>query len=137
MPLVVHDICAQFPVTVTGSLNSIEIDVVGETFDVLRSLGHSEPEARKLLDAVLATKTKFKDVESLIQAVYQHSSGNNIALVDVLLGEIYDVPDFFPAPEGGTLDPQRIHAAGTRGGVYRAAAAGRSMERDGQSQSFL
>lgn len=50
-----------------------ERDVVRETFDVLRSLGHPEAEARRLLDAVLATKTKYKDVESLIQAVYEYS----------------------------------------------------------------
>ncbi len=50
-------------------------DVVSETFDVLRSLGHSEADARKLVDAALATKTKFKDVESLLQAVYQQSHG--------------------------------------------------------------
>jgi Holliday junction DNA helicase RuvA len=48
-------------------------DVVSETFDVLRSLGHSEPEARKLIDAALATKKKFSDVESLIQAIYEQS----------------------------------------------------------------
>jgi len=48
-------------------------DVVSETFEVLRSLGHSESEARRLLDAVLATKPKFNDVQDLIQAVYQYT----------------------------------------------------------------
>ena len=48
-------------------------DVVSETFDVLRSLGHNESDAHKLLDVVLGTKKKFNDVESLLQAVYQHS----------------------------------------------------------------
>jgi Holliday junction DNA helicase RuvA len=48
-------------------------DVVSETFDVLRSLGHSEPEARKLIDAALTTKRKFSDVEALIQAIYEQS----------------------------------------------------------------
>lgn len=48
-------------------------DVVSDTYDVLRSLGHNEVDARKLIDGVLATKTKFKDVESLLQAVYRSS----------------------------------------------------------------
>lgn len=48
-------------------------DVVSETYEVLRSLGHSESEARRLLDAALATQKKFKDVQSLIEAVYQQT----------------------------------------------------------------
>jgi Holliday junction DNA helicase RuvA len=51
----------------------VEPDVVAETFDILRGLGHSESEARKLLDAALATKKKFKDVQTLIEAIYQQS----------------------------------------------------------------
>ena len=51
----------------------IEPDVVSETYDVLCSLGHSEADARRLLDAALATKKQFKDVQSLLQAVYQQS----------------------------------------------------------------
>ncbi|MCO6457932.1 MAG: Holliday junction DNA helicase RuvA [Pirellulaceae bacterium] len=53
----------------------VEVDVVRETYQALCSLGHSESDARKLLDTVLATKKKFKDVESLLQAVYQQSRG--------------------------------------------------------------
>lgn len=49
-------------------------DVVDETFDVLRSLGHSEADARQLLDATLKSKRKFKDVQALLQAVYEHSN---------------------------------------------------------------
>ncbi len=48
-------------------------DVVSETYEVLRKLGHSESDARRLLDSVLATKGKFKDVQSLIEAIYQQS----------------------------------------------------------------
>jgi len=55
--------------------SQVERDVVNEVFDILRSLGHSESEARRLVDGALATKTKFKDAESLIQAVYQYSHG--------------------------------------------------------------
>lgn len=50
----------------------VEQDVVQETFQVLQSLGHNESEARRLLDGALAAKKKFKDVEALLQAVYQH-----------------------------------------------------------------
>ncbi len=48
-----------------------EQDVVSETFEVLRTLGHSESDARRLLDTVTAGKKKFKDVQDLLQAVYQ------------------------------------------------------------------
>ena len=55
-----------------GSAAEVERSVVDETFQILCSLGHSESDARKLVDAALATKQKFKDVEALLQAVYQH-----------------------------------------------------------------
>lgn len=51
----------------------IEPDLVEETFNVLRSLGHSESDARRLLDAALATGKKFKDIESVINEVYRQS----------------------------------------------------------------
>jgi holliday junction DNA helicase RuvA len=47
--------------------------VVSETYEVLRSLGHSESESRRLLDTALSSKTKFKDVQALIEAIYQQS----------------------------------------------------------------
>ena len=51
----------------------VEPDVISETYEVLRGLGHSESDARRLLDAALATKKKFKDVQGLLQAIYQSS----------------------------------------------------------------
>lgn len=51
----------------------VQPDVVAETYEVLRSLGHAESDARKLLDAALGTKKKYSDVQSLLQAIYQHS----------------------------------------------------------------
>jgi Holliday junction DNA helicase RuvA len=51
----------------------VEPDIVSETFEVLRTLGHTESEARRLLDAALASKKKYKDVQSLIEAIYQQS----------------------------------------------------------------
>jgi len=51
----------------------VELDVISETYDVLRTLGHSESEARKLIDAALTAKKKYKDVQSLIEAIYQQT----------------------------------------------------------------
>ena len=51
----------------------VEPDVISETYDVLRSLGHSESESRKLIDAALTAKKKYKDVQSLIEAIYLQS----------------------------------------------------------------
>jgi len=48
-------------------------DIVDETFEILRSLGHSEADSHRLLEAALKTRSRFRDVESLIQAVYEQS----------------------------------------------------------------
>ena len=47
--------------------------VIEETFDVLRSLGPSETDSRQLLDLALKSQKKFKDVQSLLQAIYEQS----------------------------------------------------------------
>lgn len=46
-------------------------DVVRDTFDALLALGHSEADARQLIDDAMATKKKFKDTEALLTAIYQ------------------------------------------------------------------
>ncbi len=51
----------------------ISSDVVSETFEVLRGLGHSESDSRRLVDTALAAKKKYKDVQALLQAIYQQS----------------------------------------------------------------
>ena len=51
-----------------------EHSVVDETFQVLVALGHTESEARKLLEEPIAGKQKFKDVEALLQAVYEQAN---------------------------------------------------------------
>lgn len=51
----------------------VEQDVVSETFTVLRQLGHSDSDARRLLDKALGNKKKFKDVQDLLQAIYQQT----------------------------------------------------------------
>ena len=48
-------------------------EVARETFDALVALGHSESDARKLIDDVMASGKKFKDTESLLTAIYQRS----------------------------------------------------------------
>jgi len=46
-------------------------DVFGETFEVLRSLGHSDSDARRLVDALRAEKKKPKDVQEALEAIYR------------------------------------------------------------------
>jgi Holliday junction DNA helicase RuvA len=53
--------------------SEVELDVVSETFEVLRKLGHSEGDARRLVEAALVQKKKFKDVQELLAAIYQQS----------------------------------------------------------------
>ena len=53
----------------------VESDVVSQTYEVLRGLGHGESDARRLVDAALSTKKKYKDVQSLLQAIYQQTQG--------------------------------------------------------------
>jgi holliday junction DNA helicase RuvA len=48
-------------------------DVMRETYDALRSLGHSEHDARRLIESVVESKKKFKTVEEMLQAIYQQS----------------------------------------------------------------
>ena len=54
--------------------DQVEHDVVQDTFLLLTQLGHGESEARRLLDETLATKQRFKDVDSLLHAVYEQSN---------------------------------------------------------------
>ncbi|HJT36039.1 MAG TPA: Holliday junction branch migration protein RuvA [Pirellulales bacterium] len=51
-------------------------DVIEETFQVLRQLGHSESDARRLLESALQAKKKYADVEALLQAIYQQRHGS-------------------------------------------------------------
>ena len=51
-------------------------DVIEETFQVLRQLGHSESDARRLIEAALKVKKKYSDVETLLQAIYQQRHGS-------------------------------------------------------------
>lgn len=55
----------------------VKTDVVDDTFQALCALGHSEADARKLLDTALATKKKFKDVNGLLGAIYEQNHGRS------------------------------------------------------------
>ena len=44
--------------------------MVREAFEALRTLGHSEADARRLIDKALEGKKKFKDVTELLAVVY-------------------------------------------------------------------
>ncbi|HEX4414579.1 MAG TPA: Holliday junction branch migration protein RuvA [Lacipirellulaceae bacterium] len=53
----------------------VERDLLTEAFEVLKVLGHSDSDARRLLDGALDKKTKYKDVDALLHAVYEKSHG--------------------------------------------------------------
>lgn len=54
----------------------VESDVISQTFEALRTLGHSESDARRLIDTALSVKKKYPDIDSLIRAIYQQSQKN-------------------------------------------------------------
>lgn len=49
--------------------------VVEDTYHALVALGHAESDARHLIEQALASGGKFKDTESLIQAIYKKQFG--------------------------------------------------------------
>ena len=49
--------------------------VVEDTYHALLALGHAESDARQLIAQALASGGKFKDTESLIQAIYKKQFG--------------------------------------------------------------
>lgn len=59
-----------------GESEAVEHSIADETYQILIALGHSESDARKLLEAPINSKQKFKDVESLLQAVYEMAKGH-------------------------------------------------------------
>lgn len=46
-------------------------DVVSETFDVLRSLGHTDADARRLVDALRQETKKPKSVQDALEVIYR------------------------------------------------------------------
>ncbi|MGQ9505454.1 MAG: Holliday junction branch migration protein RuvA [Thermogutta sp.] len=56
----------------------VEPDVVTQTFQTLVALGHSEAEARRLIDAVLARKKKFASVDEMLHAIYERQTQQGV-----------------------------------------------------------
>lgn len=56
--------------TPTGT-DLVRDSVVEDTFHALLALGHAESDARQLIEQARTSGEKFKDVESLIQAIYK------------------------------------------------------------------
>ena len=56
-----------------GFAADVQPDVITEAYEALRMLGHNESDARRLIDNVLKTKKKFKDVGDLIAAIYDQN----------------------------------------------------------------
>ena len=54
----------------SGDVSDVETNIVEEVFQILVSLGHPESEARQLLDGPMGSGKKFKDVDTLLQVVY-------------------------------------------------------------------
>jgi Holliday junction DNA helicase RuvA len=53
-----------------------ETDVVREAFEALRTVGHHEADARRLIDKALEGKRKFKDVTELLGVIYEKTHAN-------------------------------------------------------------
>ena len=58
-----------------GSEPDLSTSVLTDTFDALLALGHSESDARTLIDETVTGGKKFKDSESLLTAIYQKRHG--------------------------------------------------------------
>ncbi len=52
-------------------ISDIERSIVDETFQILLSLGYSESESRQMLEIPLQSNKEFKDIDSLLQAVWE------------------------------------------------------------------
>jgi len=50
-------------------------DVVQDTYAALVALGHSDADARQLLDRVLETKKRYRDVNAMLMAIYEQAHG--------------------------------------------------------------
>jgi len=52
----------------------VEPDVISQTYETLLVLGHSESEARRLIDSVLSRKKRFSSVDEMLHAIYERQS---------------------------------------------------------------
>lgn len=63
------------PTETESAVAEVEHDIVEETYQILLTLGHNESEARKMIETPLSSKKKYKDVDTLLQAVYEQVAG--------------------------------------------------------------
>ncbi len=57
-----------------GEASHAEPDVIRDTFEALLSVGHSESQARQLIDQVLSgSKKKYRSASDMIEAIYESS----------------------------------------------------------------
>ena len=64
----------------TGPTDRVEMepDVVADAFAALQSVGHSDQEARQLIDQVIGTrKKKYKSAADLLEEVYRVAGEGN------------------------------------------------------------
>lgn len=54
-----------------GEAAHAEPDVIRDTFAALLSVGHTESQARQLIDRVLSGRRRFKNVADMIDAIYE------------------------------------------------------------------
>lgn len=60
-----------------GETSAVSTSITEEVYQILVSFGHSEQEARKMVDDVLVEKKKYKDVDAFLHAVYEKKSGDS------------------------------------------------------------
>lgn len=69
--LIVTSDGAATPGDTNGEPAHAEPDVIRDTFAALLSVGHTESQARQLIDRVLTSRRKFKNVPDMIDAIYE------------------------------------------------------------------
>ncbi|RUL86918.1 Holliday junction branch migration protein RuvA [Tautonia sociabilis] len=57
-----------------GEPANAEPDVIRDTYHALLSVGHSEAQARQLIDQALSGKKKYKTVDAMLMAIYQNEA---------------------------------------------------------------
>lgn len=57
-----------------GEPANAEPDVIRDTYHALLSVGHSEAQARHLIDQALSGKKKYKTVDAMLMAIYQNEA---------------------------------------------------------------
>ena len=69
---------AKFALLVAGDdgepVADVERDILDETYQILITLGYSETEGRQKMDKALESGKQFKDVDTLLQAIWERST---------------------------------------------------------------